>query len=470
MIVKCEQCQTRFKIPDEKVTPKGVKVRCTRCGHTFRVSSADQGPTQQVPSLQPGAADPFSRFGQPSLPPPAEVTRPGVFALGVEASRQPELAPPPFPAAAPRPAVEPHDPFDFGSLRPPGASLPSMPAVAPAPSAPPAPAAPAAFDFAAFAAPGAPPPPPAPARSPPVRPQTASPVGGGSFDFGPPPASQPPAADALPAFDFGPPPAPAAPASPAPGAVDGFFAATENAKQLLPDVDAATARAMFDLPAPEDSPAPQVVAPPAPPPIEPPPRTETATIPVTRAEPPPPRGRGVVGVIVNLLIAVLLVAGLMLVGSAFLNEGKVSSESLSLSALRNTFAPDVQFVVHDVSNGLYDTRTGRPIFYVRGEVVNRSSSAVRISVKAELIEGSSALRTEQSSAGQPASPEELFSIDGREALEALVARVEHRAPVVEAQGSAPFVVLFPEFPPDLKSFRVRVSARGVLPAPTAAKE
>ena len=37
MIVKCEQCQTKFKIPDDKVTEKGVKVRCTKCGHTFRV-------------------------------------------------------------------------------------------------------------------------------------------------------------------------------------------------------------------------------------------------------------------------------------------------------------------------------------------------------------------------------------------------------------------------------------------------
>ncbi|NNB91506.1 zinc-ribbon domain-containing protein, partial [Corallococcus exiguus] len=38
MIVQCEQCQTRFKIPDEKVTEKGVKVRCTKCQNTFRVA------------------------------------------------------------------------------------------------------------------------------------------------------------------------------------------------------------------------------------------------------------------------------------------------------------------------------------------------------------------------------------------------------------------------------------------------
>ena len=43
MIVKCDQCQTRFKIPDEKVTSKGVKVRCTKCQHTFRVKRPEEG-------------------------------------------------------------------------------------------------------------------------------------------------------------------------------------------------------------------------------------------------------------------------------------------------------------------------------------------------------------------------------------------------------------------------------------------
>jgi predicted Zn finger-like uncharacterized protein len=37
MIVKCASCQTRFKIGDEKVTDRGVKVRCTKCGTIFRV-------------------------------------------------------------------------------------------------------------------------------------------------------------------------------------------------------------------------------------------------------------------------------------------------------------------------------------------------------------------------------------------------------------------------------------------------
>ena len=72
MIVKCEQCQTRFKIPDEKVTDKGVKVRCTKCGHTFRVTRDSAADASGVPVPLPpapaigagdGGFDPFERFG-----------------------------------------------------------------------------------------------------------------------------------------------------------------------------------------------------------------------------------------------------------------------------------------------------------------------------------------------------------------------------------------------------------------------
>ena len=57
MIVTCPQCQTRFRIPDERVTAKGVKVRCTRCRHTFRVSR----PAEPVEA----AEDPFAQFSPP---------------------------------------------------------------------------------------------------------------------------------------------------------------------------------------------------------------------------------------------------------------------------------------------------------------------------------------------------------------------------------------------------------------------
>jgi predicted Zn finger-like uncharacterized protein len=38
MIIQCEQCSTKFKLDDSKVSDKGVKVRCARCRHVFSVA------------------------------------------------------------------------------------------------------------------------------------------------------------------------------------------------------------------------------------------------------------------------------------------------------------------------------------------------------------------------------------------------------------------------------------------------
>ncbi|MCA2977949.1 MAG: zinc-ribbon domain-containing protein, partial [Myxococcaceae bacterium] len=77
MIVTCEQCKTRFKIPDDKVSERGVKVRCMKCGHTFRAmkdgsSTLSLSGVMPAPSAAVGvpldSADPFSRFGMPEAP------------------------------------------------------------------------------------------------------------------------------------------------------------------------------------------------------------------------------------------------------------------------------------------------------------------------------------------------------------------------------------------------------------------
>jgi predicted Zn finger-like uncharacterized protein len=38
MIVQCPECSVRYNLDDERIGPKGSKVRCTRCGHVFQVS------------------------------------------------------------------------------------------------------------------------------------------------------------------------------------------------------------------------------------------------------------------------------------------------------------------------------------------------------------------------------------------------------------------------------------------------
>jgi predicted Zn finger-like uncharacterized protein len=37
MIIQCNQCKTRFRLDDSKVKESGVRVRCSRCKHTFAV-------------------------------------------------------------------------------------------------------------------------------------------------------------------------------------------------------------------------------------------------------------------------------------------------------------------------------------------------------------------------------------------------------------------------------------------------
>lgn len=51
MIIQCEKCQTRFRLDDSRVTDKGVKVRCTKCKHVFRVHKE----VSKAEPFEPGA-------------------------------------------------------------------------------------------------------------------------------------------------------------------------------------------------------------------------------------------------------------------------------------------------------------------------------------------------------------------------------------------------------------------------------
>lgn len=537
MIVKCEQCQTKFKIPDDKVTDKGVKVRCTKCSHTFRVTKesaaaggsasgvfAAAGPapssggvTVKVPAPKPvtlDSADPFSKFGQSTSVPRDEQTRPGVFVLGLEASKMPDLGrPAPAPPAAPPPAPPPvpatakTSPFDFGSLTPPGAPNPAPapppggavtapfdfaalmgPPSAGQPGAPGAPAKPAGgpapFDFSALTAPA--PPPETPASSPPplrasapARPIDAPAM---SFDFsslGPPPgagAAPPPAAapaSMLPDLLDGPPPgaSPAAATSPGmpPALGDDFFAAAPTQSQTgpLPSVPETASKeearnALFDMAAAAPPAAPVPVAP-APEPAaatEAPPFSSSPSGAAPVPRPPDPateRGRRALGIVVNVVIAAVLVVGLVVVGTATVNEGKLDMQSI-VTSLKGLVTPASEFPADDISNGLYETKMGRPVFFVRGVVANRSQGATRVKVRAEILDGASLVRSAEVVAGAPPSPEELFRLNEATELKALMERSSTKAPVVESGAEVPFLVTFAEYPPDLKDFRVRVTA------------
>ncbi|MDH3973526.1 MAG: zinc-ribbon domain-containing protein [Deltaproteobacteria bacterium] len=54
MIIQCDQCQSKFKLDDSKITEKGAKVRCSKCKHIFTVKKeAPPVEEKQAPSATP---------------------------------------------------------------------------------------------------------------------------------------------------------------------------------------------------------------------------------------------------------------------------------------------------------------------------------------------------------------------------------------------------------------------------------
>ncbi len=218
MVVQCPSCQTKFRIADEKVTDRGVRVRCTSCKNVFQVkksgieSSANQASTGMTQELQ---ALRFGPDGELLSNPPAPTGK--TAPTGMKA---PPLSRPPGPASAPP-----------GTLRPPGQPipanqrpvisdsqrLPGMRTLGPPLSNPPLPS---------MGTPGAsrPPPPASSPRLPAVKPPSSPslPQAGSkpppSISKAPPPLSRPPPAAAI-----TPPPslrsAPPLPSGSAPGAM-----------------------------------------------------------------------------------------------------------------------------------------------------------------------------------------------------------------------------------------------------------
>ena len=471
MIVTCGQCKTRFKIPEGKVTPeKGVKVRCTKCGHTFRVfrdassASIEPGP-QHVPSPHESPhleVDPFERFGSMSD-----------LGSGPSAPRGEPKAPAPFDFSAIAPPSGPSTPtpgaFDFSVL-----TMPPSPRPATAPSLP---ASTPEFDFSslgfpqglASAAPdeqALPPPSSLDALSPPSTDWFDTPTD--SSEAASEPTAVPPSAAAFPVSQGAP-----------PQTADGFFGApleVEARRPLLdlPDeIDPEAARgALFNLPAvPRGSEAHSALSELAPLterlPASPVPSLAQGG--VVAAQPiEVPRQRIIAGVMVNVVIGLFLVAGVMVIIAALLNEGNLNRETLSLKGLTALFGATSRFPASDISNGLYETKAGRAVFFVRGQITNRSSAKTRIVVQADIVESAAVVRSARGFAGAVPSPEELYELELSEGdgLVRLAARLAPRAALLEPGATAGFLVAFAEYPPDLEDFRVRVSAQADPSEPT----
>ena len=51
MIVTCERCATQFQLDDARVPKRGVRVRCSRCKHAFRVVPEAQRAAEEIAEL-----------------------------------------------------------------------------------------------------------------------------------------------------------------------------------------------------------------------------------------------------------------------------------------------------------------------------------------------------------------------------------------------------------------------------------
>lgn len=162
---------------------------------------------------------------------------------------------------------------------------------------------------------------------------------------------------------------------------------------------------------------------------------------------------------VNLVIALLLVGALVVVASAVVNEGNIDASTFTMAKMKTLFVAEGDYSAIDISNGLYETKTGRPVFYVRGDVSSRATAGARVRVKVELLAEDVVVRSGETWATAAPTPEELYQLDAPDALDALLSRQAKRAKPVTPDERAPFVMPFYEYPPDLKAFRVRVSVR-----------
>ena len=70
MIIQCERCLAKYRLDDSKVGKKGVKVKCTKCGHLFIVKREEQAaPPPPIKEEKPPAVS----FKE-EIPPPTPET------------------------------------------------------------------------------------------------------------------------------------------------------------------------------------------------------------------------------------------------------------------------------------------------------------------------------------------------------------------------------------------------------------
>ena len=394
MIVACSSCSARFRVADEKVGPRGARIRCTRCGQTFAVSPA--------PPPQPTPAP----VAPPEPPATAtEATGTGGWPTGV-------LEVPGSPAA------------DTGT--PLAVSLEGDPfaTFAGAESRPGFLGSPTVTNLSDLERTGAV---PIAARDP-VEPDTFR-DGGLSLEEGMPAAT--PIRDGAPRWDE-----PDATSAVAVGP-DGFQEVDLAAGAAPPDPD-------FDPLDPEPTPAAPVQRPP---PREPTPPvvalgTETSSPAAspgrspTPAQPRAPRFRLLAMNVLSLAALLVVTAGMLV---WWRGEGIGSILRWPGSAQQG----DVE--VGQISSGEYEGSRGHPVLFVRGVVrATRAPIEGPVAVRVELVRAGATVGAATGAAGALPSPEQLAGITSGEDLDRMRAELLASAPSrLEPGKDLPFLVILP---------------------------
>jgi predicted Zn finger-like uncharacterized protein len=414
MIVTCSGCRTRFRVADEKVGPRGARLRCTRCKAVITVQPSDAAETRPValPDPAPSAAAHLASAAGVVAPSPAD--DPFAFVATDD------------PFAAPIRGTATDGNFAVAGE---GLQIPAPGLSAPAPQDPAALlTTPPGFGAAPTHGPTAPldslaleesDRPARPAIPPPVEPPAPSP---GPLDFD--------------AFDFATEPsAPAAPQA-APAAAKGDPSAPEGVDPLDGLTFGPPVEAPALPPVPPAAPAPPRVPTPAPAPAPPP------------AEPDGARARPWLrsaGVNLLSLAALLVVAGALFASW----RGRPALFA----------AADGPVAATVTSSALYETSSGRAVLVIRGEVRSRANEPVAARVAVELVDGGRVVARVTAVPGAVPSPEEAYAVDGPAAAERLASSVAARAPArLDPGSSAPFGVVLAEPPSDLSRIVVRASA------------
>ena len=439
MIVACSACSTRFRVADEKVGPRGARIRCTRCGQTFSVVP----PPAQEPEPAPWPPPP-----PPPRPPevPHEPTGTGGWPTGVLEVGGPGSEP----GSSPGHALHPDDPFAaFGSLSEPEAAAPPAPAAAPPP----------ALDFLGSlpvtnlsdlertgAVPLLPPLPPVADPGPDSagpgsgsgrgfdaegdlsleeRTPAATPIREAAARWSEPEASQ--------AIAVGP---------------DGFQEVDLASGEARPDPAFDSTREVA-IPAPEPrGQAGQDGAPPIPPPKGEPAPVEHPYEPTSITRISPARLRAAAMNVLSLAALLVVTLGIVL----WWRGERIGS------LLRWPGAGPQAVDVSQVASGVYEGMHGQPMVFVRG-VVRATKGSVEgpVTIRVVMERGGTMLGAATAVAGAVPSAEDLAAVTTPGELAGLKAQVEGGAPrSLDPGGDLPFLALLPLPAGDVGTIRFRV--------------